>query len=374
MALVALAAVAVAAVRIWTGIRGGTQGRTTATIASTGTQTGAAATSTVVSTTTTRRVHVRPPGPPYAVGIQSEQIVEPASPSVATGKTSAGAPARILPTQIRYPASGSAGGAERPGAPAAMASGPFPLIVFSQGYYTPVSAYSGLMDAWTRAGYVVAAPTYPLTAPSWPGGPNESDIVNHPNDLRFVISVLMAQANNPQSPLYHLVNVNEIAVAGQSDGGDVSLAVAANTCCMDHAVKAAVIMSGAELSGFGGSYFSGGSTPLLVTQGDEDAVNRPGCSATLYNQAPAPKYFVDLLQDGAQSKQSSLETWREHLQPYVSPGPPRNYVARTSTAFFDYYLKNDRSGLLSLTAAGGVPGVAKITTAPQVSNLGTACP
>ncbi len=91
-----------------------------------------------------------------------------------------------------------------------------------------------------------------------PTGSNEADIVNHPVDLRFVIRSLLGQLG---PPLKGLIDRSEVAVIGQSDGGDVSLAVAANSCCRDSAVKAAVILSGAELARFGGSYFSTARRP-----------------------------------------------------------------------------------------------------------------
>jgi dienelactone hydrolase len=287
--------------------------------------------------------------------------MEPASSAIADATTSSGQPVRVLPTTIRYPALGSADGAEHPGAPAATAGAPFPLIVFSQGYDTSVGAYAALLDAWTRAGYVVAAPTYPHTDPSAPGGPNESDIVNHPADLRYVISTLVAQADSGGGPLAHLVDTREIAIAGQSDGGDVSLAVAANSCCQDPAVRAAVILSGAEYPGFGGAYYRSPSPPLLVTQGDQDSINLPGCSVALYDQAPAPKYYVDLL--GA-----------THLPPYVEPGPARSYIAEAAVKFLDDYLKGRPSGLRALLRARGAAGVASITAVPQLAARNTYCP
>jgi len=276
-----------------------------------------------------------------------ETLLEPATAATATGRSASGEPVRALAVSIRYPA--------------APAGGPFPLIVFSQGYDTSVSAYAGLLDAWTRAGFTVASPTYPHTDPAGPGELDESDIVNHPGDLRFVIRSLARQAGDPASPLRRLVNAREIAVAGQSDGGDVSLAVAADSCCLDSAVRAAVIMSGAELPSFGGAYYADGSVPLLVTQGSADTINVPPCSAQLYDQAPQPKYYVDLL---AQS----------HLPPYVEPGPARDYVAKASIAFLRAYLQGRAGALRALVAAGGAPGVATITSAAQLAGAGTACP
>ena len=46
------------------------------------------------------------------------------------------------------------------------------------GFDLAVSVYSSLLDHWASAGFMVAAPTYPYTAP--PAPPDEADILNHP--------------------------------------------------------------------------------------------------------------------------------------------------------------------------------------------------
>ncbi len=299
----------------------------------------------------------RPSGP-FAVGTSQIAVTEPAG---STAASAGSQPGRRLPIVVRYPALGSAGGADRPGAPAQAAGGPFPLVVFSQGFDIRAEAYAALLDAWARAGYVVAAPTYPFTDPVAQGGPQESDIVNHPGDLRFVISTLLSQAHNPSSPLHDLLRADAVALIGHSDGGDVSLAVAANTCCRDPVVKAAVILSGAELSSFGGSYFGSGSVPLLVIQGTADTVNPPGCSVALYNQAPAPKYYVAL-------------PGEQHEPPYLDPGQTRSQVAQAVIDFLDGYLKRQPLGLVRLSRTANAAGISTITSAPTLPGASTYCP
>jgi fermentation-respiration switch protein FrsA (DUF1100 family) len=288
----------------------------------------------------------------YAIGTTQLTVLEPSSSAEADARLSSGAPARALATRVRYPI-----------APRGTTSGgPFPLVVFSQGFDYPAEAYSALMDAWTRAGYIVADPIFPHTDPTASDGVDESDILNHPADLRFVTAALLRTARtDSHSPLRGILNPSEVAVAGQSDGGDVSLAVAANSCCRDPAVKAAVILSGAELPAFGGRYYSPGTPPLLVVQGDADTINSPGCSAALYDAAPAPKYYLDLL--GA-----------DHLQPYVYPTAWRGRVERSVIAFLDRYLKHEPGGLHRLARAGADPGVASLITTPTLPGRSTYCP
>ncbi|MGI9184992.1 MAG: alpha/beta hydrolase family protein [Solirubrobacteraceae bacterium] len=298
------------------------------------------------------------------MGLTSLTLLEPTTSSLANAKTSTGQPARSLPTVIRYPArgnSGRSGGAPVPGAPPQRAAGPFPLVVFSQGYNYPAEGYSALLNAWARAGFVVADPTYPETDPATPGGPNESDIVNHPADLRFVLSALIAAGHRASSPLRGLVKADQIALIGQSDGGNVTLATSANTCCRDPRVKAAVILSGAELAAFGGTYYGSGSPPLLVVQGDADPINVPGCSAALYGQAPVPKYYLEL--PGA-----------SHLAPYVTPGRTRDVVEQSVISFLRYYLERKSAALARLRRVANLPGISTLISTPSLAGRTTFCP
>jgi len=307
-------------------------------------------TSTVARPRATRPSRRKPASrPPFRVGSVTFELREPSSPAIADTHMSNRVSVRLLPTVVRYPAVGRPNGQDNPGATPARAAGPFPLLVFSQGYAMPPRAYSWLLDAWTSAGYVVAAPTYPHTDPASPDGLAEADIVNHPADLRFVIATLRRRNVSSRGPLTHLINPAGVAVIGQSDGGDVSLAVAADSCCRDRLVKAAVILSGAELEAFGGSYYSAGSVPLLVVQGTADAINRPGCSIELYDQAPRPKYYLELI--GA-----------PHLAPYVDPGPDRTLVGRVVVDFLRRYLVARSSASGALRRDGNAPPVASLTT------------
>ncbi len=266
--------------------------------------------------------------------------------------------ARLLPTLLWYPARGHPGGVQS-GAPPDRTHGPYPLLVFSEGFGTASATYGFLLEALASAGFVVAAPTYPDTAP--PATLDESDIVNHPADLRFVISALVRQARAPGMLLSGLIASGEIGVLGHSDGADVTLAVAADACCRDLRVRAAAILSGAELTSFGGSYFGADSPPLLVSQGNADPINAPACSAQIYDGAPAPKYYLDLL--GA-----------SHLPPYVDPGRDREIVAQVLTDFFEGELSPRRGVLAALAGAGNVTSLSRLTHAPTAPQATGFCP
>ncbi len=286
---------------------------------------------------------------PFAVGAVTFTVTEPATASSA---------ARSFPVTVRYPAEGPVGEARSGLAPRA---GPYPLVIFSQGFDISPEAYAGLLDAWSAAGYVVADPAYPHTSPGAAGGVIRTDIVHHPADLSFLVTTLLAD-DHASGPLAGMIAPAPVGVIGQSDGGDVSLAVAANTCCRDSRVGAAILLSGAELSWFPGSYFTNGSAPLLVVQGTADLVMNPvTCSVTLYDAAPRPRYYLSML-------------GQDHLSAYVPAGPARSTVAAVTTDFLNAYLKHLPDALAAMRAAGDVAGRAHLTSQSALPAVAGTCP
>lgn len=256
---------------------------------------------------------------------------------------------RPLVTVIRYPALGDPGRLDARGAPAAKRRGPFPLIVFAHGFAATPAIYAQLLQAWTRAGYVVAAPIFPLTNAKAPGGPDESDLVNQPTDVSFVITRMLRADAAPHGILSGLVDPRRIAVAGQSDGGSTALATAYNDHYVDHRVGAAVILSGAYIPGVGGYDFRASSPPLLAVQGTADTVNAPGSTYRFFAAARPPKFLLSLL--GA-----------PHLGPYTDEQPQLGIVERASIAFLDRFLQHRPGALARLWAAGNVRGIARLST------------
>jgi dienelactone hydrolase len=258
---------------------------------------------------------------------------------------------RVLLTEVRYPALGAAGGTDLPNASPARADGPFPLVVFGHGFAVTPKLYARLLQAWARAGYVVAAPVFPLENGDAPGGPDESDLVNQPADMRFVISRMLAAGNSGSGPLAGLIDPRQIAVAGQSDGGDTALAVAYDGPYRDPRVGAAIILSGAEIPALGSFTFPIGGPPLLATQGTADTINPPSATSAFFDAARRPKYLLNLL--GA-----------EHLPPYSYQQPQLTIVERVTTAFLDGYLKHMPGPLGRLASLGEVPQTAELLAEP----------
>jgi fermentation-respiration switch protein FrsA (DUF1100 family) len=256
---------------------------------------------------------------------------------------------RTLLTYVRYPALGAAGQMDLRDAPADRAAGPFPLIVFAHGFAVTPTTYTRLLQSWAAAGFVVAAPVFPLESADAPGGPTEADLGNEPSDISFVITQLLAATATPAPPLEGLVDPSRIAVGGHSDGAMAALAAAYSTRFRDPRVGAAVIMSGAELGGVG-RFFPLGSVPLLATQGTADNINPRRVTERYFVKARRPKFLLRLLGAG-------------HLPPYTTDLPHLGIVERDSIAFLDYYLR--RGGALAqMLELGSVPSAASLLAEP----------
>jgi dienelactone hydrolase len=250
---------------------------------------------------------------------------------------------RALVTYVRYPALGASGETDIPDATPAAGSGPYPLVVFGHGFAVTPQIYARLLESWTRAGYVVAAPVFPGGSADAPGGPDEADVINQPADMSFVISSLLAQNAPGAGPLAGLINPAQVAVAGHSDGAEAALAVAYGRRFHDPRVDAAMIFSGAEMSGTGGYSFPIGGPPLLAVQGTADRSNEPRYTSAYFKLAPRPKFLLRLLGAG-------------HLPPFTREQPQLAIVERASVAFLDRYLKREPSALQRLLAAGAFSG------------------
>jgi dienelactone hydrolase len=255
---------------------------------------------------------------------------------------------RVLLTLVRYPvipaAAAAAGG---------LARGLFPLVVFAPGYLQCQGSYSSLLRAWASAGYVVAAVEFPRTS-CHASGPDEADLVNQPRDMAYVIGRLLAISGRTHGPLSGLVDPADIAVAGHSDGGDTAAAIAANTCCLDHRVAAAIVLAGAEWPPMTGSYFPKGTRPILFVQGSADNINLPADSLMMYRADTAgPRFYLDLFA-------------ASHLSPYEGHGSPEPVVARTTTDFLDLYVAGQHSAGAAMRHAGNIAGIAHLVHGGQL--------
>jgi dienelactone hydrolase len=282
----------------------------------------------------------------YQVGEQQMIFTEPAH----NGPTGQYLDARTLVTTVEYPlAPGSAAGSA-----AHPATGPLPLLLFAPGFRQCTDSYEDLLRIWASAGYVVAAVTFPNASCQLGAAATEQDLVNQPADMSFVLSSLLMLSAQPDNLLSGLLNSQEIAAAGQSDGGDTVAALVANTCCTDQRVKAAAVLSGAEWPPMPGRYFAHAAPPMLFVQGNADTINPPSASVQLYGTDGAgTRYYLNLL--GA-----------SHLTPYEGANPVEAVVGRVTLAFFDRHVLGQTGAEAAMTQAGNVGGTASLVSGGHI--------
>ena len=281
----------------------------------------------------------------FQVGQQQLTFTEPAHTS-ASGQAIG---PRTLPAQVGYPLAASG---TRP------AAGPLPLIVFGPGFRECLSTYGELLRTWASAGYVVAAVTFPRTNCQLGAAADETDLVNQPADMSYVISALLGLSEQPHNVVSGLLNGQQVAVAGQSDGGDTVAALAASTCCADHRIKAAAVLSGAEWPAMPGRYFTAAAPPMLFTQGSADTINPPQASLLLYGSDQSGiRYYLNL--PGA-----------SHMVPYAGTSPAERLGARVTLAFFNRYVLGQAGALATMAQEGNAAGAELVSGGRLPSGAG----
>jgi len=289
-----------------------------------------------------------------------------------------GASDRRLDTWIWYPADVTG---EHPVENAsARTDAPWPLIIFSHGTYSQPDSSTHFCEYLVRHGYVVAAPTFPLTSRSahtqLPAA-DVSDAGNQPGDVSFVIDSLLADPR-----FGPLIDRDRIGATGISLGGITTYFASFGLPTRDPRIKAsAPIAPGdppyASLSfglGFEGVIPAAVDTPALLLVGDADVFeSRTGGSAAAFARLMSPKHQVMIhdaphvwFGDGAQVPADNLNPdclWfsqnvgeqpsmcRER-RPLIEPARQKAITRHALVAFFDAYLKEDAAALARLGAIG----------------------
>jgi dienelactone hydrolase len=256
-------------------------------------------------------------------------LVDPSRP---TEDPSAGrsAPDRTLVTEVYVP----------PG------PGPFPIVVLAHGNNGNPGKLSQLLEAWAGAGYVVAAPAFPLTN-DLSGGPSIlADYVNQPADLSFVLDELLARSRRSTGPLAGRIDARRIGVAGFSLGGATVYGMAYNRCCLDRRIDAVLLMDAARLDFPGGAYrpIRG---PVMFVHLRNDPLVPYRLSTESYAEAAPPKLLMTL-ERGI------------HPEPFENlPSPHDAAVIAATTAYWDLYLQ--RQGTIrTIVRAGTEPGLSTV--------------
>lgn len=261
-----------------------------------------------------------PAAAPFAARSIVVPLVDDSRPTVSYGVTIGDV--RALTTVVWYPG----------------VAGRWPLVVFAHGYEVGPEPYTGLLRAWADAGYVVAAPMFPLTDAAVAGDDlDESDLWNQPADVDFVFDALTA----PTSPVAAMIDPTRLAVAGHSDGGVTALAVAADP---PPGLRAVLALSAAPVGR------PGENPPLLVVHGDADEIDGWENGEEVYDEAAPPKFVAWLLGGG-------------HLPPFEEGSTWEDVVDRVTIDFLNVYVA-DRPVYRSSILGDGEPGLATVDGMP----------
>jgi len=247
-----------------------------------------------------------------------ETFVDVSRPTAAAGDRP-GRPERVLETVTWYP----------------EGDGPFPLVVFAHGNTVAnPEHYRVLLRSWAAAGYVVAAPIFPLSSTRLPGG--GADLVNQPADVSFVISEMLRLNGAPAGPYAGRIEPGRIAVAGHSLGAMTTLGVAFHSCCLDDRIRAGIVLAGRERPFPTGTFFPGTRTPILVVHGDADPLLSLEGARQIFDHALGPRVLLTIIGG-------------DHDAPYAGVDgqarPDTRLVMTATLDFLDQYL-DDRHGAL----------------------------
>lgn len=183
-------------------------------------------------------------------------------------------------------------------------------MIFAHGYRLGPQAYSRFCSTLAAAGFIVAAPSFPLADAQRGNGLDRADIPNEAADVSFVITSLL------NSALASSIAPDHVGVVGHSDGADVVLMVGYQEGRVDPRVGSVVAIAPDAMTGT----VVTAPAPLLLVQGDKDSIVPYWNSQQVFAQVPARRYYLTL--KGA-----------DHLPP-IDGGTPWTPVLDSAVASF----------------------------------------
>jgi predicted dienelactone hydrolase len=258
-------------------------------------------------------------------------LVDASRPTVSRGRTLA--PSRTLPTTVAAPATG----------------GPYPLVLFAHGYQLGPPGYARVIDVIAAAGYVVAAPSFPLADAAVGGSTiDRADIPNQSGDLRFVADQLTAAGSAVvPADLRGRIDGTRVGAVGHSDGADTVIDLGYHRDRSDGRVRTVAALSPDAVPLPGGP---AARPPLLLVHGSADRVTPFSESSALFGRVPVPRWLVTLV--GA-----------DHLPPVQGAAPWAAALDRAVLAVLDRYVGARALPPGADLDAVAAPGVAEVRAA-----------
>jgi dienelactone hydrolase len=224
--------------------------------------------------------------------------------------------------------------------------GPFPVVLFAHGNNGNPGKLSRLLEAWAGAGYVVAAPAFPLTN-DLSGGPSILlDYLNQPGDMEFVLDELLDRSRAKTGFLAGRIDRRHIGAGGFSLGGATVYGYAFNRCCRDRRVDAVLLLDAARPD-FDGSPYGRFRGPVMFDHLRNDPLVAYENSTEAYAEAGTPTLLMTLEQG-------------VHPEPFENiPSVHDEAVIVATTRFWDVYLEREGT-IRSIVRAGTEPGLSDV--------------
>lgn len=177
--------------------------------------------------------------------------------------------------------------------------GPFPLLVYCHGTNGMAGESLYLVEALVAAGYMVAAPEFPLTSRNAHTRIAVADVTDAPEQVRdvsFVIDSLLA--DDELSPL---IDADRIALAGHSLGGVTTYFATYGMQCREPRIVASIPIAASDPVasalanglGFAGIQHAAVPVPVLFLSAEKDLFARmAGQPGAAFARVEPPKHHV----------------------------------------------------------------------------------
>ncbi len=256
-----------------------------------------------------------------------------------------------------------------------------PLVIYGHGTYGYASNNMHTVKYLVEHGYVVAAPTFPLTARDSFArlpAPDVSDTRSQTADISYLIGQLLQHPVTSQ-----LIDAEKIGVTGHSLGAVTSYFLAYGTQTRDPRIKAISLIAGGDpvqsaLSsdlGLQGVRYAPVSVPVLFLSASKDVfASLTGRPFAAYSRVEPPKFEVlinngthvwfrdgnDAMADGRNPDCHFFESWKVQVNLRGCAEPEalidadvQKAIARDALlTFFNAYLRGDEQSLLRLQQLG----------------------
>ena len=233
----------------------------------------------------------------YGVGHLSLELVDDTRTTQASGSLPE-LPSRTLPTQIWYPADAPVYVDQREDAALVDEAKIYPLIVRSHGFGGTNIDSMDLTRHLASHGYIVVAPTFPLSNLYTPGNARTLlDIDEQARDVSFLIDTVLGWNNDPNHLFYGRVDSSRIGATGHSLGGATSLLAGFHSEVSDNRIEAVVALAPLACT-FDEAMYDSASTPLLIMGGTEDMITPVTGNAVIPYQRANPIKYLMLFEEG----------------------------------------------------------------------------